>query len=61
VHELRDCTSSEGPAGTWAGALDGRRHVPALKERIGTQVQMIPESGGRSRSSGPGLPEASSQ
>jgi exonuclease SbcC len=29
-------------------------HVPALKERIGTQIQVIPESGGRSRLSGPG-------
>jgi len=29
-------------------------HVPALKERIGTQIQIIPESGGRSSLSGPG-------
>jgi DNA repair protein SbcC/Rad50 len=29
-------------------------HVAALKERIGTQIQVIPESGGRSRLSGPG-------
>ncbi|OPY86882.1 MAG: Nuclease SbcCD subunit C [Syntrophus sp. PtaU1.Bin208] len=29
-------------------------HVPALKERIGTQIQVIPESGGRSHLSGPG-------
>ena len=29
-------------------------HVAALKERIGTQIQVIPESGGRSSLSGPG-------
>ncbi len=29
-------------------------HVPALKERIGTQIQVIPERGGRSSLSGPG-------
>ncbi len=29
-------------------------HVPALKERIGTQIQVIPQTGGRSRISGPG-------
>ena len=29
-------------------------HVPALKERIGTQISVIPESGGRSSLSGPG-------
>ncbi len=29
-------------------------HVPALKERISTQIQVIPETGGRSRISGPG-------
>jgi len=29
-------------------------HVPALKERIGTQIQVIPESGGRSQLRGPG-------
>jgi len=29
-------------------------HVAALKERIGTQIQVIPEAGGRSTLSGPG-------
>lgn len=29
-------------------------HVPALKERIGTQLAVTPESGGRSLLSGPG-------
>lgn len=29
-------------------------HVPALKERISTQIQVIPETGGRSSISGPG-------
>jgi exonuclease SbcC len=29
-------------------------HVPALKERISTQIQVIPETGGRSFLSGPG-------
>lgn len=29
-------------------------HVTALKERIGTQIQVIPETGGRSTLSGPG-------
>jgi exonuclease SbcC len=29
-------------------------HVPALKERIGTQIQVIPKTGGRSVISGPG-------
>lgn len=29
-------------------------HVPALKERISTQIQVIPRTGGRSRLSGPG-------
>jgi exonuclease SbcC len=29
-------------------------HVSALKERIGTQIQVIPETGGRSSLSGPG-------
>ncbi len=29
-------------------------HVPALKERIGTQIQVIPETGGRSSLAGPG-------
>ncbi|MEW6326422.1 MAG: SbcC/MukB-like Walker B domain-containing protein [Thermodesulfobacteriota bacterium] len=29
-------------------------HVPALKERINTQIQVIPETGGRSNLSGPG-------
>ncbi|NLN63531.1 MAG: AAA family ATPase [Myxococcales bacterium] len=29
-------------------------HVPALRERIGTQVQVAPHTGGRSRISGPG-------
>ncbi|MFH2046795.1 MAG: AAA family ATPase [Pseudomonadota bacterium] len=29
-------------------------HVPALKERIGTQIEVIAEAGGRSRLSGPG-------
>ncbi|MBU1054582.1 MAG: AAA family ATPase [Proteobacteria bacterium] len=29
-------------------------HVPALKERIGTQIEVISEAGGRSRLSGPG-------
>ena len=29
-------------------------HVPALKERIGTQIQVIPGTGGRSSLAGPG-------
>ncbi|MBT8340276.1 MAG: AAA family ATPase [Desulfatitalea sp.] len=29
-------------------------HVPALKERISTQIQVTPQTGGRSRISGPG-------
>ena len=29
-------------------------HVPALKERISTQIEVIPQSGGRSRIAGPG-------
>ncbi len=29
-------------------------HVPALKERIGSQIQVTPQTGGRSRISGPG-------
>lgn len=29
-------------------------HVPALKERIGTQIHIIPQTGGRSQISGPG-------
>lgn len=29
-------------------------HVPALKERIGTQIQVTPQTGGRSQISGPG-------
>jgi len=29
-------------------------HVPALKERIGVQLQLLPLSGGRSEISGPG-------
>lgn len=29
-------------------------HIPALKERIGTQISVIPESAGRSRMTGPG-------
>jgi exonuclease SbcC len=29
-------------------------HVPALKERIGTQIHVIPQTGGRSKISGPG-------
>lgn len=29
-------------------------HVPALKERIGTQIQVTPQAGGRSKISGPG-------
>ena len=29
-------------------------HVPALKERIGTQIRLIPQSGGRSQLHGPG-------
>lgn len=29
-------------------------HVPALKERIGTQIQVTPQSGGKSSISGPG-------
>jgi exonuclease SbcC len=29
-------------------------HVPALKERIGAQIQVTPQTGGRSRISGPG-------
>ena len=30
-------------------------HVPALKERISTQIQVTPQAGGRSRISGPGV------
>jgi len=30
-------------------------HVPALKERISTQIQVLPESGGRSLLQGPGV------
>lgn len=30
-------------------------HVPALKERISTQIQVSPQTGGRSRLSGPGI------
>ena len=30
-------------------------HVPALKERIGAQIQVIPKTGGRSVISGPGI------
>jgi exonuclease SbcC len=29
-------------------------HVTVLKERIGTQIQVIPETGGRSSLAGPG-------
>jgi exonuclease SbcC len=29
-------------------------HVPALKERISTQIQVTPQTGGRSQISGPG-------
>jgi exonuclease SbcC len=29
-------------------------HVPALKERIGTRIQVIPQTGGRSILRGPG-------
>ncbi len=29
-------------------------HVPALKERISTQIQVTPQAGGRSQISGPG-------
>ena len=29
-------------------------HVPTLKERIATQIRVIPQSGGRSRLAGPG-------
>ena len=29
-------------------------HVPALKERISTQIQVTPQMGGKSRVSGPG-------
>ena len=36
-------------------------HVPALKERIGTQIQVTPQSGGRSRLSGPGCHRARSE
>ena len=34
-------------------------HVPALKERIGTQIQVTPQIGGRSQISGPGCGELS--
>ena len=34
-------------------------HVAALKERIATQIQLIPESGGRSRLQGPGCTRGS--
>ncbi len=38
-----------------AGKLIGViSHVPALKERIGTQIQVTPQTGGRSQISGPG-------
>ncbi|MEN8179992.1 MAG: AAA family ATPase [Pseudomonadota bacterium] len=33
-------------------------HVPALKERISTQIQVTPVTGGRSRISGPGCEDA---
>ncbi|MCL1939451.1 MAG: AAA family ATPase [Desulfovibrionaceae bacterium] len=33
-------------------------HVPALKERISTQIQVTPQTGGRSRISGPGCGSA---
>jgi len=36
-------------------------HVPALKERISTQIQVIPQIGGRSRISGPGCEERETQ
>ncbi|MBL4607621.1 MAG: AAA family ATPase [Pseudomonadales bacterium] len=32
-------------------------HVPALKERISTQIQVMPNNGGRSRIAGPGCSE----
>ena len=39
-----------------AGKLIGViSHVPALQERIGTQIQVVPLSGGRSMLSGPGV------
>lgn len=34
-------------------------HVPALKERISTQIQVTPQSGGKSRISGPGCSSGS--
>ncbi len=38
-----------------AGKLIGViSHVPALKDRIGTQITVTPEAGGRSSLSGPG-------
>lgn len=35
-------------------------HVPAMKERIGTRIQVSPQTGGRSRISGPGCGESGS-
>lgn len=36
-------------------------HVPALKERISTQIQVITQTGGRSLISGPGCGEVSAE
>jgi len=49
-------TALETLAGLWQdGKLIGViSHVPALKERIGTQIQVIPQNGGRSIIEGPG-------
>ena len=34
-------------------------HVPALKERISTQIDVAPQTGGRSQISGPGCDRVS--
>jgi exonuclease SbcC len=36
-------------------------HVPALKERISTQIQVTPLAGGRSQVSGPGCTKTEGQ
>jgi len=45
--------------GFWEPFTDGKligviSHVPALKERISAQIQVIPQNGGRSEITGPG-------
>ncbi len=51
--EIRSTKNLSG--GRQEGKLIGViSHVPALKERISTQIEVIPQSGGRSRIAGPG-------